>query len=70
IRVFFRAAGGALTLRVRCSGARFSETERQRMAETAELGGTLTVTPEEDGTSVTFLFDPHGTDPMGEGAGT
>ncbi|MBO7404571.1 MAG: hypothetical protein J6V24_06380 [Clostridia bacterium] len=70
IRVFFRAAGGALTLRVRCSGARFSETARRRMAETAELGGTLTVTPEEDGTSVTFLFDPRSTDPLGEGAGT
>ena len=30
----------------------------------------VTVTPEEDGTSVTFLFDPRGTDPTGEGAGT
>ncbi|MBR5366735.1 MAG: hypothetical protein IK132_10880 [Clostridia bacterium] len=64
IRVFFRADGGSLTLRVRCEGARFSDLTDGRMAETAKLGGTLRVVPEEDGTSVTFLFEP------GEGAGT
>ena len=60
IRVFCRADGGTLTLRVLCRGARFSFPADWRAEEIGAFGGALAVSRHGDGTLVTFLFDPPG----------
>ncbi len=60
IRVFCRASEGSVTLRVRCTGARFLFPNEWRAEEIGRLDGALAVSPQEDGTLVTFRFDRYG----------